>query len=421
MALDLSSTYIDLINAVNNAKVGKTSELENDSGFITKSIVPNSLNSQFAVSSSGTDLTVDMTYENLSSALTTRQRALTYGNGIWVAGDTNGAIQYSTNGGATWTRSNTLINKVGGTETTTITGLAYGKGYFVATSYGDSIYKSLDGINWTVVDCDVTGLGDVIYANGRFVFVAKEGEVVFSDDLQRFELINIGSPANFATIAFGRDRFFTGTGDSYGNEADQRIYYSLDGLVWNTVESDVLAAGSGSDYWGGACYGKGKYLIGGRSRTLNGTTYSIAYSDDCVTWYPATCPTALFVRAITYIYGKFFAVGYLSSGKGEIWSSLDGINWTLEQTGLTRQWVITHAEDFLVTLGDSGAGMRYTFNVNWLDYEPEITPEEILWQKTQLRLTDGSLIESEVEVHTNLTSILNRADKVTITDLRGIV
>lgn len=45
MALDLSSTYIDLINAVNNAKVGKTSELENDSGFITETELDSALES----------------------------------------------------------------------------------------------------------------------------------------------------------------------------------------------------------------------------------------------------------------------------------------------------------------------------------------------------------------------------------------
>lgn len=387
-------------------------------GFVTKQIIPNSINSQFAVSMSGTDLTENMTKNATTSALTTRQRAIAYGNGIWVAGDAAGALQRSTDNGVTWATVPALTNKHGQTETTTITGLAYGKGYFVAISHGNpnvtpaiegTVYKSVDGLNWSIVETSIAGLGDVNYLGGRFVFVAKAGEVAFSDDLEKFELINIGYPADFATLAYGKDRYFTGTGDSEGDVNTQRIYYSLDGLTWTPVLNNVLAAGNGNDYWGGACYGKGKYLLGGRSRTLNGQTYSIAYSEDCETWTPAVCPSTTFIRAIEYIYGKFFAVGYNGS-TGEIWSSLDGINWQVESTGLTRQWVLGCGDDFLLSLGDSGSGMRYEFNITWLDAEPSLEPDQVLWQKTQIHLTDGSLLESEVEVHTNLTK-LNEAIK----------
>lgn len=428
--VQVTSTYGITLNgqqvATTNKVPTKTSQLENDSGFVNKQIIPSSINSQFAISSSGTDLTADLTKHPTTSALNTRQRAITYGNGIWVAGDAYGALQYSVDNGISWEKTPALTNKHGATETTTITGLAFGKGYFVAVSYGDpnksidgTVYKSTDGISWTIVDVNVSGLGDVIYASGRFVFVAKQGEVVFSDDLEHFELINIGYAADFATIVFGKDRFFTGTGDSGGAVDNKQIYYSLDGLNWQAVYSDVLAAGNGSDYWGGGCYGKGKYLLGGRSRTLNGTTYSIAYSEDCVNWYPANCPPSnMFIRSVKYIYGKFFAVGYNGS-VGEIWSSLDGINWQVESAGLTRQWVLGCGDDFLLSLGDSGSGMRYVFNIEWLDAEPEITADKVLWQKTQLRLTDGSLLESEVEVHTNLTAISKSINNITITDLRG--
>lgn len=386
---------------------------------IPRTIIPNSINSQFAVSLSGTDLTANMTSASLETALSTRQRAIAYSDGIWVAGDVNGALQYSTDNGVNWKEGPTLINKYGETETTTITSLTYGKGYFVAISHGNpnvepvvdgTVYKSTDGLTWDVVQTNVTGFGDVIYANGRFVFVAKRGDIIFSDDLQNFETVNVGADASFASIAYGRDRFFVGTGDSEGDGINDKIYYSLDGLNWNTVESPVLAAGNGSDYWGGICYAKGKYLLGGRSRTLDGTTYSIVYSDDCITWYPANCPSNLFVRAIKYVNGKFFAVGYIGQNVGQVWTSLDGVNWDLANETSKMLWVLEYNDDKLITLGDGGQGFVFNFNIDWLDYEPELEDNQVLWQKTQMRLTDGSLVESDVEVHTNLTAINRTLD-----------
>ena len=401
MALDLSSTYIDLINAVNNAKVGKTSELENDSGFITKSIVPNSLNSQFAVSSSGTDLAHDITISDLVGPSKVRMRGITFGDNKFVIVGTSGACEYSTDNGETWTLVPAFTSNV-------ITAIAYGNGYFVCIDSGGLMFKSQDAITWTSIPSPTTfGLEGIVYANGRFVVTTDAGNVFFSDNLETFINSNVGADVSLVPITYGKDRYVTAS-------TSGEIYYSLDGLTWSACEK------LDTTHYRAAAYGKGKFIIGGAGGMIK-------YSSDGVTWNVATATRTStdninYIRAITYVDGKFFAVMYTASTPyGEIWTSLDGESWTELYAPVNRMWAVIHGNDIVIATGDNGSIQRLDLNITWSDIEPEITPEEILWQKTQLRLTDGSLIESEVEVHTNLTSILNRADKVTITDLRGIV
>ena len=270
------------------------------------------------------------------------------------------------------------------------------------------MFKSQDAITWTSIPSPTTfGLEGIVYANGRFVVTTDAGNVFFSDNLEIFINSNVGADVSLVPITYGKDRYVTAS-------TSGEIYYSLDGLTWSACEK------LDTTHYRAAAYGKGKFIIGGAGGMIK-------YSSDGVTWNVATATRTStdninYIRAITYVDGKFFAVMYTASTPyGEIWTSLDGESWTELYAPVNRMWAVIHGNDIVIATGDNGSIQRLDLNITWSDIEPEITPEEILWQKTQLRLTDGSLIESEVEVHTNLTSILNRADKVTITDLRGIV
>jgi hypothetical protein len=101
-------------------------------------------------------------------------RAIAFGNGRFVATGEGGLFMHSTNG-QEWT----LVedDDIGGWIT--FPGVAYGNGRFVAVGYGEgSIVVSENGIEWEEIAA--VDVADVGFAEGWFVAVAGEGEVIAS-------------------------------------------------------------------------------------------------------------------------------------------------------------------------------------------------------------------------------------------------
>jgi hypothetical protein len=104
--------------------------------------------------------------------------SVTYGNGIFVAVGTNGAIQTSPNGSVWTDRPN--IASVGNLATGNLNGgVVYGNGYFIAagnTTFANCMIQSADGINWKARQYNPSD--PVIcfgYGNGVFVFCSSSG------------------------------------------------------------------------------------------------------------------------------------------------------------------------------------------------------------------------------------------------------
>lgn len=365
----------------------KTSELENDAGFVTKNIIPNELNSKFAVSNSLDDLTANMTVSQINSANTGRIRGITYGNSKFVAVDQSGKAQYSEDNGNTWTLIDSFTSNP-------ITSVTYGKGMFACIDYiagGGNVYKSYDGLQWELVSTFTSVLESITYANGRFTLVGESGLVAFSDDLSSFAQPYTGATNNLIGITYGQNKYIA------VSSAGQ-IIYSLDGITWYdcSIEGDTT-------HYRVATYGKGVFVIGGR-QTINGVNTSvIRYSYDGLTWHTSTnnsTNTTSYVRSLAYYNGKFF----VALQQGEIWTSIDGTNWEVNLS-TSAMWAIACGNDVVLVGGESGLINRYNLNIDWLDYEPELNKNEVLWQKQFLTLSDGSIVESEVEVHTNMKNI----------------
>ena len=199
----------------------KTSDLVNDSGYITKAVSPTELNSRFAISNSATDLTANLSSTQITSANTAyRIRGIAYGVDKFVAVNQGGIIQYSTDNGASWTAIPQFT-------TNAITSVTYGKGVFVCIDYinsgGGNVYKSTDGINWELTTTLTDSLENIVYANGRFVVVGNGGLVTFSDDLVTFTRANTGTTNALIGITYGQDKYVA------VSSAGQLIY-SVDGI-----------------------------------------------------------------------------------------------------------------------------------------------------------------------------------------------
>lgn len=102
---------------------------------------------------------------------------IAYGNGLFVAVGSNGAICTSPDG-SIWT------SRVSNT-TNTLSGIAYGNGYFVAVgSGGGNVRRSVDGITWTGSgSTSGANTGSITFGNGQFVIAGNTSILTTTDGL----------------------------------------------------------------------------------------------------------------------------------------------------------------------------------------------------------------------------------------------
>jgi hypothetical protein len=106
---------------------------------------------------------------------TTTINGVTYGNGLYVAVGESGQLTTSTDG-ITWTA------RTSGFDSTNILGVTYGNGLFVAVGVGGKLTTSTDGITWTARTSGfgVTVIRGVTYGNGLYVAVGAAGVLTTS-------------------------------------------------------------------------------------------------------------------------------------------------------------------------------------------------------------------------------------------------
>jgi hypothetical protein len=223
--------------------------------------------------------------------------------------------------------------------TTSISGIAYGGGKFVAVGGRGAAY-STDGVTWTAVE-DTTfvahAISGIAYGGGKFVAVGHTsyifynglwhdgfwGKAAYSTDGETWWTVGSDTISNHDIdgIAYGGGKFVAWS--NYGRAA-----YSTDGVTWTVVAYTTFDSGG---YINGLAFGGGKFVAVGYTRDTYPYSNTIwgkaAYSaDGGVTW-TAVSDTKFdtnTIDGIAYGGGKFVAVG--SSGKAAY--STDGVTWT---------------------------------------------------------------------------------------------
>jgi hypothetical protein len=94
-------------------------------------------------------------------------------------GDSLGKIWYSNR-----TSANTSTWTSVSVGSSSVWGIAYGNGKWVAAGYSNKIWTSTNGTSWTLNETAWPGTNwkNVAYGNGKFVVVGTDGHVVFSTD-----------------------------------------------------------------------------------------------------------------------------------------------------------------------------------------------------------------------------------------------
>lgn len=344
---------------------------------------------EYAISNSKSEISSKTDWEEVNANLSQRQRTCAYGNGYYVIAGANGEISYSLNG-KNWDLLPSFSNSI-------ITSMAFGKNKFIAIDSEGKIWISnetpLDWRNvevkWENLPEDATQiLEGVSYESGRFVIVGDNGLVAFSDDAEKWE--EIRTPYEFRTIVGGEGKYVAAG-------VDGKVAVSYNGDDWSDYSDSEI-----TNQYRASCYGNGIFVIGG----ANGL---IRYSNDGINWNTAnTDSTSVisYIRGLVYVYGKYYAVMYTSAGKGEIWVSSNAQNWFVQKETSNRLWCICEGEGIIFTSGDNGKTYILDLDVNWSEYEPNLSEGEYLWQRQYARLSDGTIIYGEAKYILHSSAIL---------------
>ena len=374
---------------LNHYVPAKTSELANDSGFIT----------QVAIPTIPTNLPV--TYKKASGNLPTSGwntlyegwiqstlpasrswRSLTYGAGKYVAIAFNdiGGI-YSTDG-VTWTEMSMPANQQWSS-------IAYGNSKFVAIAWNSNKGAySTDGITWTEMTLPASQKWQsVIYGNDKFVAVAFGGDKgAYSTDGITWTEMTLPLSKNWSSVTYGNGKFVAVI--SY----DAAGAYSTDGVTWTQTTLPARRD------WVSVTYGDGKFVAFAYS------TNKGAYSTDGITWTETTLPKSGGWRNATYGNGKF-VVGAYNAQYGVY--STDGINWTTMSMPASRDWrsVIYGDGKFVAVAADSSAGAYWNVFAQ-PTYTIAITDTDITTNTSvKMYLTDEGGAKAQSKANGSITVI----------------
>ncbi|HBG07986.1 MAG: hypothetical protein A2075_11030 [Geobacteraceae bacterium GWC2_58_44] len=343
-----------------------------------------------------------------------------HGNGSYVAVMSDGTARTSPDGFA-WTNRTT--------GATGLTRIGFLNGQFAICGVGGRLLTSTDGIAWTSrVSGSTNDLYGVSHGNGTSVAVGYNNTIVTSTDAASWKSATSGSSTvQFSAIAYGNGTFLALGNDMNADWALRggTIYSSSDGVTWRSYHprgfdetlrgitygaSMFVIAGGNSIYNsldgatftksfdGGnsglftAAYGDGTFVVGGNTNVLtssNGTSWigeqtdfsllnhmgmafgngifvsvgmTIKSSSDGRSWTSRfTVPNQRLLYGVAWGNGRFVAVG----ANGLIYSSPDGISWTLRSSGTAVTLSgVTYGAGTFVAVG-SVAILTSTDGVTW--------------------------------------------------------
>jgi hypothetical protein len=221
---------------------------------------------------------------------------IVYANGVYVVvgGQTNYVM--TSPDAVTWTLRTPA-------STLSWRAVTFGNGLFVAVAASGTdnrVMTSPDGITWTSRTApNILVYEDVIFAGGLFVAVASSGtdnRVMTSPD--GITWTSRVSAANNAwrSITYGNGLFVAVASSGTGN----RVMTSPDGINW-TIRNSALDLD-----WYGVTFGNGVFV----AVAENGTGNRVMSSTDGINWSIETTPADNGWRSITFGLNKFIALSF---------------------------------------------------------------------------------------------------------------
>lgn len=261
---------------------------------------------QYQVSTNGTSTTA------YSISGQPGAKAVTYGNGLFVAVSGFGAYKIRTStDGVTWTVQTAPAG------TGDLSAISYKNGRFIARGKG-TIITSTDGITWTNISYDAWEDEDVppySVAYGNDAWLLAGGFPLRSADFPNWQLLTDVFDHTFIRVRYLQGEFWA-ISQTKDNITTGSLWRSSDGLDWKLVKrfpfipADVAISPAGRIVVAGADYSQ------------------VAISDDLVIWQLVD-PELGRVYAVVHHNGMFYA-----STQNDQKESADGIAWTTSTANL---------------------------------------------------------------------------------------
>jgi hypothetical protein len=191
------------------------------------------------------------TTDGLTTSLTNsgiNANAATFGNGIYVLGNTSGAMRTSTSLNSGWT------TQTSGFGISSINALTYGNGIYVAGGSAGTMTISTDSITWTTVTSGfgTSAIRALTYGNGVYVAVGVGGTITTSTDAVTWTTRTSQTILNLTHIVYGNNLYVSTSLNS------STCVSSTDGITWTTRSINGSA--------GVVAYFNGNFWFGSTSR-----------------------------------------------------------------------------------------------------------------------------------------------------------
>lgn len=240
---------------------------------------------------------------NMPTAFSSQPFQIVYGNGILVAISPTTFTAVSYDGGITW--SNTL-----GSVGTTMTGVAFGNGIFVAVNSSGSIWWSVNGTAWNALGAISSSFYCLIYAGGKFVALGGNGSSYYSTTGLTWTLCASAPTNTTFGLAHNGTLFTACTSVSTA----QSVWSSTDGSTW-TQRTHALTGPTNQTRTIGSA--------GPTFMLANNTDNQVATSPDGINWTNRTLTFA------PYVVGGGAGLCVALGSTGQVATSPDlGVTWT---------------------------------------------------------------------------------------------
>ena len=219
-------------------------------------------------------------------------QSIAHGNGIYVAVGFKGDMATSPDG-QTWTRALRGLADLGG--------IAHGNDRYVVVGEEEA-WTSTDGETWSSIDGPVAeDPAAITFANGTFVVVGGDGELLTSKDGTKWTRIPLATNDLCAVIHDGARFVVVG---------EQTVVFSTNGVGWTQIASPL------SRLTGAFAFGNGTYV------TSAGGARPLRISTNALDWEQV--PNVPSVRSLAFGNGRFVGVsfyGAVVSTNGLAWNT----------------------------------------------------------------------------------------------------
>ncbi|MEG2412559.1 MAG: phage tail protein [Clostridium sp.] len=212
-----------------------------------------------------------------------------------------------------------IFRKFGLTSDTLYNAVAYGYGKFVV-GYAQKLYYSTDFITWIAYSVVATGITTptcITFDNGIFLCGGQAGSIMRSVDGINWTSITITGGTDIYSIKYKNGVWLTVT--------QNNVYISRDnGLTWNSTNPPTFRNPKGLAMGETGCV-----LLG--TNTINSTFYSFT-TTDFITWKSNILSSIYSGNGftdLTYSDDTKLYLAVTSEPNGALYSSLNGIQWTL--------------------------------------------------------------------------------------------